>query len=156
MTSTPDRRPLRFATPAEALADAERLAAADRAGTLRRAGEWTAGQCLGHLAAWIDYAFDGYPFTAPPEMAARARERLPLVLEKGMTAGVRIPGVEGGTTGTDDLPADEGLARLRRAWARLEASPPPREHAFFGPLTHAQWVQLNLRHSELHQGWLHP
>jgi hypothetical protein len=150
------RRPLRFHSPAQAIADAEAIAEADAAGRLRRTGNWSAGQALGHIAAWIDFAFDGYPLTVTPEAAAIARRFLPQVLEKGMQAGYRFAGVEGGTVGTDDMPAPAALERLRRAWDRLAAKAPPREHVFFGPLTHDQWIALNLRHAELHQGFLFP
>src|SRR5262245_52749735 len=104
-----ERRALRFATPAEAIADAEQIAAADRAGRLKRCGQWTAGQGLGHVAAWIDYAFDGYPLSVTPEAAAIARKFLPKVLESGMQAGYRFAGVEGGTVGMDDMPTDVAL-----------------------------------------------
>ncbi len=155
-TTEPARRTLRFAGPAEDLADAESIVAADRAGRLRRTGNWTAGQALGHIAAWIDFAFDGYPLTVAPEAALIARQFLPRILEQGMQAGYRFAGVEDGTYGITKYPADEGLDRLRRAWARLEKQIPPREHAFFGPMTHEQWIQQNLRHAELHQSFFHP
>ena len=157
-SSVPGRRSLRFNTPADALADAERLAAAHKAGSVTRLGNWSLGQALGHVAAWIDYAYDGYPFTPPPEMAARARGFLPRVLEGGMTPGFKIASVEGGTAGILDMDSAIALSRLHRAWARLSASPPtaPAGHAFFGPMTHEQWIALNLRHSELHQSFFIP
>lgn len=150
------RRRITFATPGEALDDAEAIVAADGAGTLRRCGAWTAGQSLGHIAAWIDYAFDGYPFTVDPADAAASRARLGVVLASGLKPGVRLPGATWGTFGIDDLPAPEALARLRAAWARLVRAEPTRAHAFFGELTHPQWIALNLRHAELHQSHLLP
>lgn len=151
-----ERRVLRFAAPAECLADAERIAASDKTGRLRRTGNWTAGRALGHVAAWIDYAFDGYPLAVTPEAAAIARKFLPKVLESGMQAGYRFAGMEGGTAGTEDMPAARAVERLRRAWGRLEKAAPTREHVFFGAMTHGQWIALNLRHAELHQSFFHP
>lgn len=136
----------------DALADAERIAACDAAGSLARAGKWSAGQCFGHLAAWMNYSFDGYPLVAPPELAARARAKKDRALRDGLMVGFYIPGVTGGTAGTDDMPTAEGLARLRKAWARVAGGVPTREHPF-GALTHEEWIMLQLRHSELHQGF---
>jgi hypothetical protein len=152
-----DRRAVKFASPREALADADVIAAAEWAGKLRRTGNWTTGQTFGHLAAWIDYSFDGYPLIAPPEMAAKARAALRTrVLDGRMMPGFHIPGVEGGTAGIEEFTLDEGLTRLRRAWRRIEGACPTKEHAFFGPMTHEEWIKLQLRHSELHHSFLHP
>ena len=40
-----------------AVADAERLSARG----YDRAGNWSLGQCCGHLANWLNYQLDGYP-----------------------------------------------------------------------------------------------
>jgi hypothetical protein len=153
-----DRRALHFNTLEEMWADVQRIAAAERAGKLRRTGNWSAGQTLGHLAAWADFAFDGYP----PDMKVPWFIKLFLKLRKKqflrgpLPAGVKIPRVEGGTKGIEPLSLDEGLARLRRAMDRLEASPPGTANVIFGPLTHEQWQALHLRHGELHLSFLHP
>ena len=55
-----DRRKLRYQSIDELLADMDRIAAADKAGKLRCTGNWTAGQAMGHLAAWINYSYEGY------------------------------------------------------------------------------------------------
>src|SRR5204862_7878636 len=128
----------RCSTGAEAVAEAERCVGAHRAGTLRRTGDWTPGQVFGHLAAWIEYGYEGYPFTPSPEAAARARANKARVLEQGMTPGYRIAGIEGGTTGSADAPVQAGLERLRRAWARLDSDCPTHEHAFFGAMSHEE------------------
>ncbi|MBX3387135.1 MAG: DUF1569 domain-containing protein [Phycisphaeraceae bacterium] len=159
-TKVADRRRLRFDTPAGALADAESIAAADRAGRLRRAGNWTAGQCLSHVAAWIDYPFDGFPpdLRVPEASAVEARTLLPRILADAMEPGITTPGAEhlGGAFGADDVPTDEALDRLRRAWKRLLSTRPPLADPYFGPLSHEQWIAINLRHAELHQSFQHP
>lgn len=150
-----ERRMLQFSTPADAIGDAERLVAAEQAGRLCRTGNWSLGRALSHLAAWMDYAFDGYPIAAPPEGAARSRVLVPRILRHGMVPGVQLPGAPGGTVGGEDMPAAEGLTRLRHAWSRILKSCPANEHPFFGALSHEQWIALQLRHSELHQGFFH-
>lgn len=147
-------RSLRFETADEMMKDVERLVAAERGGTLTRFGNWTLGQALGHLAAWVDYAFDGYPMKRPPWII-RAIIRLSKnkYVHKRMPRGVKIPGIEGGTKATEVLPTEEGLARFERAWARLKKSTPTQESPIFGELTHAEWIGLNLRHAELHLGY---
>jgi hypothetical protein len=78
------------------------------------------------------------------------------MLKRPMPRGVRLRGVTDGTYGTDPLSTDEGLARFRAAFERLASRPPDRPHPLAGPLTHDQWIQLNLRHAELHLGNLVP
>lgn len=153
--STTDRRPVRFATIAEALADAERCAAADEAGTLRRSGNWTPGQIFGHLAWWIDGAFDGYP-ASPPWFVRLLGPLLKNSALRRVQFGVRLPGVPGGTYGTEPMPTREGLERLRRAFERLERGAPERPNPVFGKMTHEEWKQLHLRHAEGHLAFLHP
>ena len=151
---TPHRRKLRFDTIEDALAEAERLVAAEREGRLARAGNWSLGRTLGHLATWANFAFDGYP----PEVSAPLPVRLILramrgrVLNQGMMAGVKIGRLPEGTVGVEEMPAEAGLERFRAALRRLKDSSPTADNPVFGKLTHAQWVQLNLRHAELHLG----
>lgn len=152
------RRKLRFETLDDALAEAERLAAAERDGRLTHTGNWTLGQTLGHLATWTNFAFDGYP----PEVHAPLPVRLILrllrnrILNTGMQPGVKIGKVPGGTLGLDVLPTDEGLRRFRAALERLRGTGPGVVNPAFGRLTHGQWIQLNLRHAELHLGFQVP
>ncbi len=152
------RRTLRFATLNEAMAEAERVVAAEKAGSLERLGNWSAGQTLGHLAAWMSFPYDGYPpgFGAPWFIRVLLKLQKKKFLNGSLPAGVRIPHVPGGTLGTESMSADEGLARYRRAAARLEAGAPTCDNIVFGPLTHEEWTKLNLRHAELHLSFLVP
>jgi hypothetical protein len=149
-------RSLRFNSPDDVLAEVDRLVAAERAGTLRSAGNWSLGQNLGHLAAWIDYPYDGYPLKTKWIVRLFARRFLKKQFIKGpMKKGVHIPGVQGGTVGIEPLPTEEGVARYRRAWERLRKTVPPIPNPLFGPLTHQEWIALHCRHAELHLGFLH-
>jgi hypothetical protein len=153
-----DRRELHFASLDQLWADVERIAAADRAGRLRRTGNWTAGQAFGHLAAWINFGFDGNPLTPPWFVKfivgwVIGKNRF---LRGPMRVGVHIPRVPGGTVATELLSLDEGLSRLQKAVQRLRASAPTQPNTLFGPLTHGEWIQLSCRHAELHLSFFHP
>ncbi len=58
---------------------------------------------LSHIAAWIEYGYDGYP-VKPPIWPVRILLRWigQRMLRSGMPAGVRIPGVSDGTVGMDE------------------------------------------------------
>lgn len=150
----PTRRTLRFRSLDEAIAEAQRLVAAERDGRLARAGNWSLGQTLGHMATWASFAFDGYPPETVPPTLIRVLGNLfgKLMLKRGMPAGVRIRHIPGGTVGLEEISADEGLSRLRAAFDRLARTAPTIENPFLGWLSHDQWIALNLRHAELHLG----
>ena len=154
----PQRRTLRFETIDDALAEAERLVAAEREGRLAQAGTWPLGQTLGHLATWADFAFDGYPASVRAPWLVRTIGRMlrHRILTKGMMPGMKIGRVPGGTVGLEPMTSDEGLRRFRAAMERLRTTAPTAPNAVFGPLTHEQWIQLNLRHAELHLGFQVP
>ncbi|HEV2296375.1 MAG TPA: DUF1569 domain-containing protein [Tepidisphaeraceae bacterium] len=147
-----ERRQIRFGSIDEALAEAERLAQAEREGRLHRVGNWKLGQALAHLATWADFAQDGYPPQVRAPLLVRMLLRLMRrrILTKGMFPGVKIRNISGGTLGAEPCDADEGLARFRAAMERLGASAPSIPNPIFGSLAHEQWIQLNLRHAELH------
>jgi hypothetical protein len=150
-------RALRFSSIDDALAEVERLVEAERAGRLRRVGNWTLGQALGHIASWIDYAYDGYPGAPPPWfIRAVCRMMKQTFVTKPARRGFKIPRIEGGTHGAELLSTDHGADRCRRAFQRLRAAPPSKPNPVFGPLTHEQWIQLHLRHAELHLGYQVP
>lgn len=151
-----DRRKLRFNTIDEMMADASKIEAAHAAGALRHSGNWTPGQLFGHLATWIDYGFDGAPMRVPWFVKLISRMMKKKFIRGSLEAGFKIPRVEGGTFGIEVLPFEEGMSRFRKSWARLQKAPPPEPNPVFGPLTHEEWIQLHLRHAELHMSFLHP
>jgi hypothetical protein len=150
------RRMLRFESIDQVLAEVDRLAAPERAGRLRRLGNWTLGQTLGHLAAWTEYGYTGFPLKVPFFIRWMLRLRKRKVLYGPMRAGVKIPGVEGGTLATDPVPLDEGLERFRRVMERLKSESPTAPSPILGRLTHEESIALTLRHAELHLGFLIP
>ncbi len=152
----PGHRKLRFKNINDVHSEIDRIVAAERTGTLRRSGGWTTGQVFGHLATWITYGYEGYPMRVPWFIRFILRFRVKRYLRDGMPAGVRIPNVAGGTYGTELLSTAEGTQRLRAALERLGREPATFDSPAFGKLTDEQRVALNLRHAELHLGFLHP
>jgi hypothetical protein len=149
-----ERRALRFESIDQMMAEVDRLVKAERTGRLRPLGNWTLGQVLGHLAAWVEYSFTGPPLKPPWLVKWLLRLRKKAFLYGPMRAGVKIPGVTGGTLATNPLPVEAALDRLRRALDRLKSEAPTCPNVIFGPLTHEEWIALNLRHAELHLSFL--
>ncbi len=155
-TKKAPRRQLRFETLDDLLAELDHVEIAERGGTLRTTGNWTHGQLLAHLSAWIEYGWDGYPMK-PAAWPIRwfLRRMLPGMLRKGMAVGVRIPGMAAGTTGADSMDTLAAIDRLRAAVKRLSDGEPVRfESPAFGPINQADRVRLQLRHAELHLSFL--
>jgi Protein of unknown function (DUF1569) len=156
--SVKNRRHLRFESFDQVVRDAELLAEAERAGTLRALGNWKLGQAIGHLANWARYPLDGYPPLPTPPWLLRVI--VPLLkgrfLNKGLPAGARIPSVPEGTFGAEPMETDQALAALREALPRLQSQMPAIPNPILGPLTHDEWIKLNLRHAELHLSFFQP
>jgi hypothetical protein len=154
-TATPSskmRRALRFNSIDEAQAEVDRLAAIERSNKLQHTGNWELGQALGHLAAWANFAYDGYPdsLKAPWIVKFFGRMFKSRFLNKGLPAGARIPKIKGGTLAIDLLSLEEGETRFREAFARLKSTPTTMPNIILGPMTYEEWIKLNLRHCELH------
>jgi hypothetical protein len=153
-----ERRKLRFQSLDELSAEIDRIVKADAAGRLRTTGNWTAGQVFGHLASWINYGWDGYPFPTPPWFVRFFLKFMrKKYLRDGMPAGVKIPNADHGTYGTEKLTTVEGAERLRMAVRRLKDGEEPLHHSpAFGPMSRDERIALNLRHAELHLSFLDP
>ena len=152
-----EHRELRFETIDECLEEIDRILLADKHSRLQASGNWTPGQVMSHVAAWIEYGYEGFPIGPPPFFVRWfLRLRLRSMLQKGMPRGVRIPGVRQGTTGMEEIPTQEAGERLGRAFRRLQAGEPAKfASPAFGPMSHEDRIALNLRHAELHLGFLH-
>lgn len=150
------RRKLSFDTISQVQAEIDRILQAHQSGTLVAMGNWTPGQIMAHVAAWIEYGYQGYPMAAPPVFLRWLLRMMgKRYLSNGMPAGVRIPGVRAGTFGADDMPLEQAHQRLTDALWRLERDHHcPYDSPAFGPLCHEDRIRLNLRHAELHLGFL--
>ena len=153
-----DHRKLRFDRIPDLLAEIDRIVEADEAGRLKCSGNWSAGQAMGHVAAWIEYGYVGYPMKPPPwfiRFILRIAGKK--YIRKGMPMGVKIPGVPEGTFGVEPMTTRDGADRLRKAAKRLEfGEATSYDSPAFGPMSFEDRIQLNLRHAELHLGYLHP
>ncbi len=151
-----NHRKLRLESVDAALAEIDRIVSAEREGRLQGLGNWTPGQIMSHVAAWIEYGYHGFPMKPPPFFIRWILKlQVKKFLRNGMPRGVRIPRVEAGTFGTEDISTGEGADRLRAALKRLESReevkyPSPA----FGDMPHDDRVLFNLRHAELHLGFL--
>lgn len=154
-----DRRTLRFSAIDDVLAEVDRLVAAERGGTLRCTGNWSAGQNFGHIAAWIEYGYEGFPMKPPPWLVRIMLRYImkPRCMRSGMRPGMRIPGAKDGTWGTEPMSTDDGAKRLRAALMRLKNREPAKFHSpAFGQVSEDDRATMTLRHAELHLGFLHP
>lgn len=150
-----ERRVLRLESIEAVLKDLAAIRDAEERGELRAIGNWTAGQILAHLAAWIEYGYEGYPMGKPPWVLRWILRRMGRqILEKGMRGGVRIPGVSAGTYGADAIPFADAYPRLVKAFERLGREECGFDSPGFGPMSHADRIRLNLRHAELHLSFL--
>lgn len=152
-TARASRRALRFNSWSDLKAEVARLAPQERAGTLRHSGNWTLGQALGHLATWVDFAFEPCPLRPPWLIRLVLKTQKRRFIEGPMKAGVRIPKVPNGTLGTEPRSLDDGLAHFTRAWERLASQTPTQTHVLFGSITPEEWRKMHLRHAELHLGY---
>lgn len=149
-------RHLRFESIDEVLAEVERIRTADQDGVLETLGNWSAGQILAHVAAWIEYGYSGYPLKPPPfPLNWILRWMGKRMLKTGMKPGVRIPNVKEGTYGQDVMDVGEAADRLSRALIRLKNGEECQyDSPAFGPMSHEDRIKLNLRHAELHLGFI--
>jgi hypothetical protein len=151
--SVKGRRKLAFRSLEDVLAEAERLAR-DPARTL---GNWSIGQILDHLAAWMEFSIDGVPARVPWLVRLFARPFRSWVLRRPMPAGFRWP-EETAKRVCPQRPVsvEEGLEHLRRAVGRLRAESRRAPSPLLGKLTPDQWEQLHLRHAEHHLSFVVP
>ncbi len=156
--TVPGRRTIRFNSIADLAFEIDRVAAADAAGRLGRVGNWSAGRIFGHLAKWIEMSYTGFPFQMPWLMRFVGRNFMKRrFITTGFPAGVSLPRKATDAIGEyPDMPTPEGATRLKKALARLKSEAPPHPSPLLGPLSHDEWVQLHLRHAELHLSFLHP
>lgn len=149
-------RTLRFDSVDECISDVNQILAATEAGSLKATGNWTPSEIMTHLANWIEYAYVGFPIGPPPFFIRWIlRLRLRKMLRDGMPRGVRIPGVKRGTVGMEDIETIDAGRRLLAALERLKSDEEAKFHSpAFGALSHEDRIRLNLRHAELHLGYL--
>lgn len=154
-TKKAERRDLSLRTLDDLDAELDRLERAHGAGALTHTGNYSPAQALHHLARWVErYETGDLPKKVPLPVAAFGRILKGRILRRGYPAG--LPGPEGKTQPEPEMPFDQALAELRSKARVLRETDLAHKNPMFGSLTHAQVVEIHLRHSELHLSFLHP
>jgi hypothetical protein len=73
-----------------------------------------------------------------------------------MSPGFKLPKSQEALLPANSQPVEEAIENLRKAVARFEREEPTAEHPALGKLTPSEWVQLHLRHCELHMSFVKP
>ncbi|MFM1937103.1 MAG: hypothetical protein RI990_2062 [Planctomycetota bacterium] len=157
-TTTAPRRSLRFRCLGCLREELDRIDAAHRDATLRTTGNWNSGEILDHCAILFETGLDGSNSTLPWYVRAMGRLMRPLILSPKappMRPGIKLPADAKEILPRPGVTFEDGMARMRRALARLErgermSHPSP----WLGPLTHDQWVRINLSHTQMHLGFM--
>lgn len=154
----PTHRTLKFDSLEAAVADAEMLLAKG----YDKTGQWSLGQCCGHLANWLSYAMDGFPRAPVPIRMLMwfARNTMaPGLLKKYLAAG-EMPTAR--PTAPQSVPAPgcddaAGVAKFRETVERVRTfAGTPLPSPFFGPMDRDTWVKLNCVHTAHHLSFLVP
>ncbi len=114
-------------------------------------GNWSFGQICEHLAKMMNGSIDGLDFQAP--WFARwfiAPLMKNSMLTKPMSPGFRLPPNAKPVLPSDPVSPESGLQQLKAAVERLQQEAPRASHPFLGKLASEEWMQLHLRHAELH------
>ena len=157
-TAKAARRPLHFKCLGCLRGELDRIDAAYRAGTLSTTGNWTPGENLDHCAITFETGLDGS--TMKTGVVARIFGRLFKGMITSDRPGAMRPGFKLPASAVELAPRpgvtfQEGMARIRRAIARLDAGEKmTKPSPWLGALTHEQWVRLNLNHTQMHLGFL--
>lgn len=147
------RRLLRFESYGDVLFDAETLVA----GEAIPLGNWTLGQILCHLALSMHASIDGLAAGVPwwRQLLARMWYRRQL-LSGPMPSGLHLPAEVADLLSPEPITAEEGLAALREAVARLSFETERARHPLLGELSLDEWDGFHLRHAELHLSFAIP
>ena len=148
------RRELRFESLDEVLADAESLAS----GPWQQSGNWSLGQITKHLAISFENTADGREFKAPWFVRLVMPFFKKSFIEKPLSPGFKMPeAMKPVYAPPAQVETDEGLAALRAAIDHFNATKelPPRS-TILGKMSREDWVQFQLRHSEMHLSFIVP
>jgi len=157
MTAT--RRPVPLRNLDDLLAEVDHLEAAQAAGAVRALGRWSAAQAVWHLARFLAFSIDGFPFRYPWywRRASRALGWLSwrALLAAAFRPGFCNPPAAAGVEPPPSLQWPEAAAYFREQARRLAGGARMTRRSPTGELpTHDQWLEAHLRHAELHLGFL--
>lgn len=157
-TKAVPRRSLRIGSLDEALGELSTIEGAIDAGTIGHTGNWTPGEIMDHCAIFIRCTIDGFDGSAPAPVRWIARAMLKKSAvnpEKPFPAGYKLPKQAASMLPEPGVDDREGLRRLREQIGRLQAGermtqPSP----LMGPLTHDEWMVMQLKHLDLHLSFI--
>jgi hypothetical protein len=151
--------PVRFSSIGEVIDEVDSIIDAHGRGHLRATGGWTAAQICEHLALFIEFSYDGFPFRAswPIRGACFVAKRIAWkqMVDWSLRPGYKLPSRFEALVPDPQADFEAAAARLRRALERIQRGEPMRAPSpFEGRITHEQWVYVHLRHCELHLQFL--
>ncbi len=147
------RRKLHFESLDEIVADAQRLVDSPNTKML---GNWPLERILSHLTMALNRSVDGFNAKAPIFIRLIGRFVKSGILRKGMPAGRMLP-KEVVVSFYPEVPSTQHAMRnLAAAVQRVGKEQMTANHPVFGKMTHEEWRQLHLRHSELHLSFAVP
>jgi hypothetical protein len=148
-----NRRDVHYESLSDFLVDAERQAAGDA----HCLGNWSLAQIFDHLSRSLRVAVDGTDarFPGPARLLLHLiRKRF---FSRPMKPGFHVPEkLERVLRPGDGLVTERSLQELRAAVSRFETAAELTVHPAFGRLTREEWLQLTLRHAELHMSFVVP
>lgn len=154
-TKKAERRKLRFESLDDIRAELDRLEVAHAGAGLRHTGNYSPGQNFNHLAKWVE-VYETREFGPRPPWFVRVIGKMMKgkIVRDGFGPGLSGPGNK--AQPEPDTTFEDGIARYRSKLDVLETLNLEHENPMFGPCTHDQAMQVQLRHAELHLGFLHP
>jgi hypothetical protein len=153
------RRPVHLRTVADLAAEVERVAEAAAASRVRTLGNWSAAQILWHLARLMEFSFGGFPFRYPWSVRWAARLLRVLswrwLLALAFRPGFRNPPVAAAIEPHPAVSLAEAVRYLRGQLERISSGERmTAANPSMGRLSHEEWVEVHLRHAELHLSFL--
>jgi hypothetical protein len=154
------RREIHLRSPTDLLAEVDRIQASASVGSVRASGNWTAAQAFQHLAKFIEYSFDGFPFRYPwPYCVAvwlMRKVSWRWLLQLTFRPGFTNPPVAGAVEPDAAVTLEHAGQSLRRQVRRILDGERMVQRSPTGePISHEQWIECHLRHAELHLSFLH-
>jgi hypothetical protein len=147
------RRTVRYATLEEFKQDLDALLESG----CETIGNWSLAQIVDHLGSTFHVSIDGAPFKAP----WFARTFISPFLKNSALIKPMRPGIQLGKKAQKYMPKEDvsleaALEKVSSGLARLEHELPVADHPFFGKMASEEWMQLHLRHCELHMSFIVP
>jgi hypothetical protein len=147
------RRSIEFTTLDEVRADIETLAA----GSYVTVGKWSFAQILDHLGSSLNASIDGFPFKASWFVRWFVAPMIKnSILTNQMKPGFKLPKKFSSYLPTEECTMDEALPKVLAAIKRFDDELPVADHPFFGKMASEEWMNLHMRHAELHMSFVVP